>query len=423
VADPAIPSGSDAVDALRAGILRGVPTDPDTASRLGDEALRRVFRQVLAERPAIGRERIADIARRDGGRVGDLAVEALGKWGGAEAAEWIASLEESPASPARRKALRRARHFCTAIHGRSCASGPGRPETEAPTSAVAGSDPGEDSAWMTAPGMLGSRVWVFRRMGPPSRLAVIAISDTRGVRDFTWQDGRDDAFARYQARLVAHGHRLSPVPWTWLVRRLAEAERRNGVRSEALPPNWSVVRDWVDLDAAVAAPPIEHPARPPESVLQLSELPVPAEVTGLLELPETAEWILPPHAFEGREKELAEAGRSQLVLEGMDPQTRVQQVVGAAMDDYLATDERAAWTERLLDLAHVLTTSDRERAGEVASLIAIELEADDRSPLAAAFLWALIGRAIGITPGGAGLGGGGEASEGTGPRDDGLIVP
>jgi hypothetical protein len=183
-----------------------------------------------------------------------------------------------------------------------------------------------------------------------------------------------------------------------------------------------VVREWIGQDAASAAE-IDHPGRLPRSVLELSELPTPAEVAGLLELPETAEWILPPHAFEGKEEELAEAGESKLVLDGLDPRARVERVVAKALQDYLTADERAVWSERLLDLAHVLATSDRERTGRLAAFLAEDLASAARSPVADAFLWALAGRALGIAPADAGAAGSEQAPDPGGPDGGDLLLP
>jgi hypothetical protein len=106
--------------------------------------------------------------------------------------------------------------------------------------------------------------------------------------------------------------------------------------------------------------------------------------------------MLPPDAFEVGREEIAEARRSRLVLDGRDPGQRIRQSLGRLLEQYLVDTEREAWRLRLLDLALVLDQSDRERFGRAAALVATDLTAAKRSPIADAFLWALVSRTLGV---------------------------
>jgi hypothetical protein len=378
-------------------ILQGVPPDPELAAQIGDRELLARFRRLLTEQPATGRTRLAEAVGQDGGRVGDLAVEALGRWGGREAGPLLAQVDPDRCGRSRRKALRRALHSYESAHGIAAS----RPEVPATKDAPAE----RNGAFINAPSGLGGRVWLFRRESGSDRsgrFAVVIVSDRRGVRDFGWQDGREASFERYRKRLEQQSIFLAEVPWAFLQHRLRETERINGERGEPLPPNYVVLREWLELDSPGDEPP-PHPGRLDESILEVRNPPSPAEVRGLLELPETHDWMLPPDAFEGQQKELEAAGKSQLVLDGLDPRERIHKILATVLENYMSAEERGIWGARLLDLSLVLHHSNRARSARLAALLAADLTATDRSPVSDAYLWALASRTLGLVQSGADL--------------------
>lgn len=382
-------------DTLIAAILQGVPPDPELAARIGDRQILASYRRLLTEHPGTGHERLVEVIGRDGGRVGDLAVEALGRWGGREAGPLLGRLDPARFGRSRQKALRRAIHFYESAHGvvgsRRATAGP---KVEAVD---------RNRAFINAPSGLGGRVWLFRREMESvrsSRFAVVVVSDRRGVRDFAWQDGREAAFERYLRRLEQQSIFFAEVPWAFLLHRLRQAERVNTESGEPLPSNYGVLREWLGLgEPGDEAPP--HPGRLEEGILEVRDPPSPEEVQGLLQLPETGDWMLPPDAFEGRQEDLEAAGRSQLVLDGLDPRERVHRILAGVLEEYFSPEQRETWSTRLLDLGLVLSESDRSRSARLAALLAADLTASEPSPVSDAFLWALASRTLGLLRSGA----------------------
>jgi len=374
-------------DAIIAAILQGIPPDSGTVSQLGAAGLLEVFKQILVETSGEGRRRLVAIIKEDLGLVGDLAAEALGKWGGDEAGPILAEIQGDHLSRTRGKAVRRALHFHESMHG----------QTKVEPRKKAAREPATDqTGMMNAPDPFGTRVWIFRQAPDaekPGRLAVVLTSETRGVRDFSWQEGDDSAFFRCQQRLADQGVRLVNVSYGYLCSRLFEAEQKNISGGDPLPPNYSVLRAWLKLESFENVK-LDHPAKSSESIFEVTEPLAPHEVQGLLEFDETREWALPPDAFEGMLDQFKKAEQSQLVLDGLNPKQRVHRLLSTILERYLEGRERIVWALRLLDLAHVLNQTDRENAGKTAALIASDLQALNRSPVSDAFLWSLGGRTL-----------------------------
>lgn len=382
--------GRDPAEALlRDALLADRPVDPDAVASVG-AGLSAVFRQLLADDPEVARTRLASLLTRDDGPAGDVAAEALGKWGGPEGITLLRAALDAAPPKARRKAIKRALHFAGAAEA---AASPGAPERAPAT---------RRDAWMGAPpGPHGERVWAFRRTGDPGgaadRVLTIAALDA-GVGDYTWRDGDDDAWGAMVERLAGLGVTLVPVDWAWLVDRVARAAATNGACGDILPANWAVVASWLDLGAP-ADPELPHPSRSPVALLDLPEPPSPDAMHALLDLPETAAWMLPPDAFREHLDALRGLGESRLVLDGRDPRERVEALLGTILDEVTARGDTTRWAERLLDLATVLEHTDRGDAARTAALLATDLAAERRSPVGDAFLWALATRSLAMIVG------------------------
>jgi len=381
--------------AILSSLAQGIAPDPGRADNLGVDELLKVFKKFLADSPDVGRERLAEVVEKIPGRFGDLAAEALGKWGGSDAGLILTGIREDRLPRSRRKAIRRAIHFHESSHG---ALGAGRAERKATKTEEATEEAVVRTAMMSAPGPLGGRIWIYRcppLAGKDGRMAVVVVSDVRGVRDFTWYDGSDAAFEKYCKAVAEKGSRLVPVPSEHLCSRLLQTEKKNLEAGEPMPSNYSVLRTWLNLDAHESSG-LDHPAGAGKSILDVREPPTPREVQDLLTLEETHDWLLPPDAFEGKLEDIKDAERSKLVLEGMEPRQRIHKMLETILDRILEGETRTLWSTRLLDLAQILNQTGREKAGRTAALIASDLQSSSRSPISDAFLWTLGGRSLGI---------------------------
>ncbi len=376
-----MPDSSDPTDALlRDALLADRPVDLEsaaTASGLGE-----VFRQLLADDAAVGRARLDALVTGGPGRAGDVAAEALGKWGGPEGIDVLRRALDRDPPKARRKAIKRGLHFA------------GSPTAEPPTPAPTVL---RETAWMGAPaGAHGERVWAFRRTGDPGgatdRTLTIAVLDA-GVGDYAWRDGDDHAWSVTRDRLAGLGVTLVEVEWRWLVARVARAASVNGAQGDILPANWDVVAKWLDLGAPDEPPP-PHPSQPSVALLDLPEPPSPDAMHAVLELPETSGWMLPPEALRDHLDALRAADASQLVLEGRDPRERIEGLLQTILDELTARGDTARWADRLLDLATVLEGTGRGDAARTAALLATDVAGSPRSPVGDAFLWAVTTRSL-----------------------------
>ena len=320
----------EAQEVILSSLIQGISPDPGTADRLDVDVLLKIFRKFLADSPGVGQERLAEVVEKTPGRFGDLAAEALGKWGGGDAGLILTGILEDRLPRSRRKAIRRAIHFHESSHGVLGI----RPEGATTARVEKAAD---RTAMMSAPGPLGGRIWVFRHLPQAlkdGRVAVVAVSDIRGVRDFTWYDGKEAGFEKYCKALAGKGTRLVPMPWGYLCSRLLRIEKKNTEAGEPLPSSYSVLRTWLDLEAFEAAG-LDHPARAGRSILDVKEPPTPREVQDLLVMDETREWLLPPDAFEGKLEDIKDAERSNLVIEGMEPRQRIHKMLETILDRIL----------------------------------------------------------------------------------------
>jgi hypothetical protein len=298
---------------------------------------------------------------------GALALlDALGGSRDEAAGRIVAALATSAPEKEQRKAARRALHrlrssgvaVAMPVAGPAEPPTPAAPETLRPLLAL-----------VTAPDGIGSRLlWLLleRPRGGGQISFTLALNDVVGVKDALIDESSRRRFERQLADWRERAEREPiEIPVEYGLALLSEALALNAESHYPLPRDFVIRRSML---GELPPPPTAALIHQHVSRGQVFLLPTLLEESaGLLESePEFVGWVFSYDEVEPFAREYRQIDESRLLLSSEPRETRLERIIGTAIDTLYTSEMRRAFRRRLEETAYVLWTSGRERAARQA---------------------------------------------------------